>query len=72
MSEPTASPMMIRLANVIYWGCAAIAGLLLALLGYLFFLSGVDYDQSDNVEIIFCAAVAYAFGRGVRYVIAGR
>lgn len=72
MSDSTASPMMIRLANVIYWGCTAISVLFLMLLAYLFFLSGVAYDPSDNVEIILCAAAAYALGRGVRYVIVGR
>lgn len=72
LSEPTASPMMIRLANVIYWGCTAIAVLLLSLCAYLVLLSNVLYASDDPVKVIILAAVFYGVGRGVLYVIAAR
>lgn len=72
MSEPTASPMMIRLANVICWGCTGLSVMFLLLLAHLVFISNVLYDPNDNISLIIMAVASYAFGRGVRYVIAGR
>lgn len=72
MTDSTASPMMVRLANVICWGCTAIAVLLLSLCAYLVLLSNVSYAPDDPIKVIILAAVFYGVGRGVRYVIAAR
>lgn len=72
MSEPTASPMMIRLANVICWGFAGLAALSAAM-GLVGLVVGEGSRDLDWVIFFFVVAVAlYGIGRGVRYVIAAR
>lgn len=73
MSEPTAaSPMMIRLANVICWGFTGLA-ILSAAMGTLGLVLGKGSGDMEKVVVYFvCAAALYGIGRGVRYVICSR
>lgn len=72
MSESTASPMMIRLANVICWGFTGLA-ILLAAMGALGLVLGSGSRDLEKVLVFFVIAAAlYGIGRGIRYVIAAR
>jgi hypothetical protein len=61
--------MMARLGNVIYWLSSLLAALFAVLGIAIYFEDGFALHNSTPM---FFAVALYAFGRAVRYILAGR